>query len=43
MEHHSNIVPWQLLCEERDAELRVIPTSDAGELDLDQYETLLDD
>jgi cysteine desulfurase/selenocysteine lyase len=43
MEHHSNIVPWQLLCEERDAELRIIPTSDAGELDLDKYETLLDD
>jgi cysteine desulfurase/selenocysteine lyase len=43
MEHHSNLVPWQLLCEERGAELRIIPTSDAGELDLDIYETLLDD
>jgi cysteine desulfurase/selenocysteine lyase len=42
MEHHSNIVPWQLLCEEKSAQLRVIPTSDAGELDLDAYETLLD-
>jgi cysteine desulfurase/selenocysteine lyase len=42
MEHHSNIVPWQLLCEERGAQLRIIPTSDAGELDLDAYEALLD-
>jgi cysteine desulfurase/selenocysteine lyase len=43
MEHHSNLVPWQLLCAERGAELRIIPTSGAGELDLDIYETLLDD
>jgi cysteine desulfurase/selenocysteine lyase len=43
MEHHSNLVPWQLLCEEKGAELRIIPTSGAGELDLDAYETLLDD
>ena len=43
MEHHSNLVPWQALCEETGAELRIIPTSDAGELDLDAYETLLDD
>jgi cysteine desulfurase / selenocysteine lyase len=43
MEHHSNLVPWQVLCEEKGAELRIIPTSDAGELDLDAYETLLDD
>jgi len=43
MEHHSNLVPWQRLCEERGARLRIIPTSDAGELDLDAYEALLDD
>jgi cysteine desulfurase/selenocysteine lyase len=43
MEHHSNIVPWQILCEERRARLRVVPTSDAGELDLDAFEKLLND
>jgi len=43
LEHHSNIVPWQLLCEEKGARLRVIPISDAGELDLDAYEKLLSD
>jgi len=43
MEHHSNIVPWQVLCEEKRAQLRIIPMSDAGELDLDAYEKLLDD
>ncbi len=41
MEHHSNIVPWQLVCEERGARLRVVPIDDAGELDLDAYEKLL--
>ena len=41
MEHHSNIVPWQLLCEERGARLRVVPIDDAGELRLDELETLL--
>jgi cysteine desulfurase/selenocysteine lyase len=41
MEHHSNIVPWQLLCEEKRAKLRVIPVSDSGELVLDEYEKLL--
>jgi cysteine desulfurase / selenocysteine lyase len=41
MEHHSNIVPWQLLCEEKGARLRVIPMTDAGELRLDEYERLL--
>ncbi|MDH4064829.1 MAG: cysteine desulfurase [Acidobacteriota bacterium] len=41
MEHHSNIVPWQMLCAEQDATLRVIPMSDAGELDLDAFERLL--
>jgi cysteine desulfurase/selenocysteine lyase len=43
MEHHSNLVPWQILCEERGARLRVIPTSDTGELDLEAYEALLSD
>ena len=41
MEHHSNIVPWQILCEEKHAALRVIPMNDDGELLLDEYEHLL--
>jgi len=41
MEHHSNIVPWQLLCQERSAKLRVIPMNDAGELLMDEYRRLL--
>jgi cysteine desulfurase/selenocysteine lyase len=41
MEHHSNIVPWQMLCEEKGARLRVVPITDAGELRLDDYERLL--
>ena len=41
MEHHSNIVPWQLLAEERGAKIRVIPMNDAGELVLDDLEALL--
>src|SRR5690606_3765643 len=41
MEHHSNIVPWQMLAEEKGARLRVIPMTDAGELRLDEYEALL--
>jgi len=41
MEHHSNIVPWQMICQERGATLRVIPITDAGELRLDDYERLL--
>ena len=41
MEHHSNIVPWQMLCEEKGASLRVIPMTDAGELRLDEYVRLL--
>ena len=41
MEHHSNIVPWQVLCEEKGARLRVIPVADSGELVLDEYEKLL--
>ncbi len=41
MEHHSNIVPWQILCEEKRAHLRVAPINDAGELELDAFERLL--
>ena len=40
MEHHSNIVPWQILCQEKGATLRVIPVNDLGELVLDDYELL---
>jgi cysteine desulfurase/selenocysteine lyase len=43
MEHHSNIVPWQILCDEKGARLRVIPITDEGELRLDEYEKLLTD
>lgn len=41
MEHHSNIVPWQMLCEEKGCILKVIPINDAGELLMDEYEKLL--
>jgi cysteine desulfurase / selenocysteine lyase len=41
MEHHSNIVPWQILCEEKGARLRVAPINDSGELLLDEFEKLL--
>jgi cysteine desulfurase/selenocysteine lyase len=43
MEHHANIVPWQVLCQERGATLKVIPVSDDGELILEEYEKLLSD
>jgi cysteine desulfurase / selenocysteine lyase len=43
MEHHANIVPWQMLCEEKGARLRVIPMNDAGELLLDAYHGLLNE
>src|SRR5687767_1050215 len=43
MEHHSNIVPWQMLCEEKNARLRVIPMNDAGELLIDAYHGLLNE
>ena len=43
MEHHANIVPWQMLCEEKGARLRVIPMNDAGELLLDAYDGLLNE
>src|SRR6266852_614730 len=41
MEHHSNIVPWQMLCEQQKARLQVVPMTDAGELRLDRFEALL--
>jgi len=41
MEHHSNIVPWQLVCQQTGALLKVVPVNDAGELELDAYERLL--
>lgn len=41
IEHHSNIVPWQMMCQERGALLRVIPVNDQGELDLQAYAQLL--
>ena len=41
LEHHSNIVPWQMLCEEKNAKLRVIPMNERGELILEEYEKLL--
>jgi cysteine desulfurase/selenocysteine lyase len=41
MEHHSNVVPWQMLCDERGAHLRVVPINDDGELLMDEYEKLI--
>ena len=43
MEHHSNIVPWQLVCEQTGSRLRAAPFNDAGELDVDAFERLLTD
>jgi cysteine desulfurase / selenocysteine lyase len=43
MEHHSNIVPWQIVCEQTGATLKVVPITDRGELDLDAFERLLTD
>lgn len=43
MEHHSNIVPWQIACEETGATLKVIPINDRGELLMDAYKAMLDD
>ena len=43
MEHHSNIVPWQMLCEEKGATLKIIPINESGELILDEYYSLLND
>lgn len=41
MEHHSNIVPWQILCQQTGAVLRIVPVSDDGELDINAYQSLL--
>jgi cysteine desulfurase / selenocysteine lyase len=41
LEHHSNIVPWQMICEEKKAILKVIPVSAIGEMDIDSYKKLL--
>ncbi len=41
IEHHSNIVPWQMLCEEKGAKLKVVPINEAGEFLFDEYEKLL--
>jgi len=43
LEHHSNIVPWQLLCDQNEATLRVIPVKDNGELRIDQLNSMLTD
>ncbi len=43
LEHHSNIVPWQLLCEQTGAELAVAPIDDRGQLELDRFTSLLDE
>jgi cysteine desulfurase/selenocysteine lyase len=42
MEHHSNIVPWQILCQDREAELAYVPVLDDGQLDLDVLDSLLE-
>ena len=41
MEHHSNIVPWQMLCKEKNARLRVIPVNDSGELMFEEFEKMI--
>ncbi len=43
MEHHSNIVPWQMLCEEKGARIRVAPMTDEGELDMEAFAALLNE
>jgi cysteine desulfurase / selenocysteine lyase len=43
LEHHSNIVPWQMLAEEKGAKLRVVPINDAGEILIDEYEKLFNE
>jgi cysteine desulfurase/selenocysteine lyase len=43
LEHHSNIVPWQMVCQQTGAKLKVIPMNDRGELALEDYERLLSD
>ena len=41
LEHHSNIVPWQMMCEKNNAKLNVIPINDDGELDLDEFKKIV--
>ena len=41
MEHHANIVPWQMLCERKNLKLNVIPITDEGELDMDAFEMMI--
>lgn len=43
LEHHSNIVPWQMLAEEKGAKIRVVPINDAGELRIDEYDRLFNE
>ncbi len=43
MEHHANIVPWQILCGEKNANLRIIPINEKGELLMDEYKKMLSD
>ena len=43
LEHHSNIVPWQMVCEEKGANLKVVPVSDKGEISIDDFKNLLSD
>ncbi len=43
LEHHSNIVPWQMLANEKDAKIRVVPISDKGELEIEAYEKLFNE
>ena len=39
MEHHSNIIPWQLICEQTGAVLKAVDVNDAGELDIEQFKS----
>ena len=43
MEHHSNIVPWQMLCAEKNAKLRIIPINDEGELIFEEFEKMINE
>lgn len=43
MEHHSNIVPWQMMCKRKNAKIKVIPINQKGELSLDEYENLINE
>jgi cysteine desulfurase / selenocysteine lyase len=43
LEHHSNVVPWQMVCEEKKANLKVIPITESGEMDMEAFQKLLSD